>query len=108
MLEDEVGVETASFEYCFKVQVFGCGASGASGQTDNLSGFHLVAHLHEVLMLVGVERLESVGVLDDDVPRSLGTKKRSLFCLGRSILLCYFITKTAIVKVSRGFPAIFP
>ena len=66
MLEDEVGVETASFEYCFKVQVFGCGASGASGQTDNLSGFHLVAHLHEVLMLVGVERLESVGVLDDD------------------------------------------
>lgn len=66
MVEDEIRVESASFEHGFEVEMFGCGASGASGETYHMTGFHLVAHLHEVFRLVRVECLQSVGVLDDD------------------------------------------
>ena len=66
MVEDEVGIEATALEVCLEVQMFSSGASGASCQSYHLTGFHLIAHLHEVLRLMAVERLQAVGVLQDD------------------------------------------
>lgn len=66
MVEDEVRIEATTLEVSFKVQMFGRGATCATGQSDDLTRFHLVAHLYKVLRLMAVERLQSVGVLYDD------------------------------------------
>ena len=66
MVEDEVGIEATALEVCLEVQMFGSGASGASCQSYHLTGFHLIAHLHEVLRLMAVESLQAVGVAYDD------------------------------------------
>ena len=59
MVEDEVGIEATALEVCLEVQMFGSGASGASCQSYHLTGFHLIAHLHEVLE-VGDVRCEQI------------------------------------------------
>ena len=65
MVEDEVGIEATALEVCLEVQMFGSGASGATGQSDDLPRLNLIAHLYKVLRLMAVERLQAVGVLQD-------------------------------------------
>ena len=63
MVEEQVGVEAAALEVRLEVQVLSGGAACAACQSDDLACLHLVAHLYEVLGLVRVERLQTVGVL---------------------------------------------
>lgn len=66
MVEDEVWIEAAALEVSFKVQMLGRGTTRATGQSDDLPRLNLIAHLYKVLRLMAVERLQAVGVLQDD------------------------------------------
>ena len=48
------------------MEMLGGGATRATGESNHLACLHLIALLHEVLALMTVERLQSIGVLDAD------------------------------------------
>ena len=77
VVEDEVGVEAVALEVGLEVEVLGRGASRAPRESNHLSGLHLVANLHEVLRLVGVERFQAVVMAYDDAVAVAGVWRRA-------------------------------
>lgn len=67
MVEEDTGVDGAPVETHLEVEMWCCGTSGLSRQSDYLSGFHLLPLFDEVARLVAVAGGEAVGVAYDDV-----------------------------------------
>ena len=66
VVEKDVGIVATTTEEDFEVHVLGGGAACATGEADDLSGLHLLSHLHEVLRLVTIEGDEAVAMTDAD------------------------------------------
>ena len=66
VIEEDVGVVATTTEEDFEVHMLGGGAARAASEADDLSGLHLLSHLHEILRLVTIEGDESVAVLNLD------------------------------------------
>ena len=66
MVEDEIGIEAATFEMRLEVEVLSGGSARSARQTYHLTSLNLVAYLNEIARLVRIERLQSVAVADDD------------------------------------------
>ena len=49
VVEENDRIEVASSEMRLEVKVLGGGAPGTSGESDDLSGFHVVTHFDEIL-----------------------------------------------------------
>ena len=59
------------------MQVFGRGATRSAGESYHLSCLDTLAHLHEVLVLVAVKGLQSVGMAYHDAVTIAGERSRT-------------------------------
>ncbi len=66
MVEDGGRIDAHATVLDLEVQVLGGGPARAPRESDDVSGLDLVAYLDQVLVLVGVERLKTESVADDD------------------------------------------
>ena len=67
VVEDDGWVQTSAAKRHFEMEMLSGGSARATGKSDHLTCLHLVALLHEVLALMTVERLQSIGMLDADL-----------------------------------------
>ena len=66
VVEKDVRIVATTTEEDFEVHMLGGGAARAASEADDLSGLHLLTHLHQVLRLMTIEGDESVAVLNLD------------------------------------------
>ena len=66
MIEEDDGVEATAVELCLEMQMLRRCTTSAPCKSDYLSGSYLLARLHEVLRLMTIQSLQSVGMLHDD------------------------------------------
>ena len=66
MVEDGGRIDAHATVLDLEVQVLGGGPPRAPRESDDVSGLDLVSYLDQVLVLVGVERLKTESVADDD------------------------------------------
>ena len=66
MIEETGGVDTLAIDACLEMQVLGGGTARTSRESQFLPSAHAVAHLHQILGIVAVEGLQTVGMLQYD------------------------------------------
>ena len=66
VIEHVVWIESPAIDAGFKMQMLGSSATGAPRQGNDVTGFYLVAHSDEVLAVVRIAGLQTVGVANSD------------------------------------------
>ena len=64
MIEETGGVDTLAIDACLEMQVLGGGTARTSCQRNDVTGLHAVTDLDQILGVMTIIRLKTVGMLD--------------------------------------------